>query len=91
MSDQMDVISTALATLVVGAFAWVLIVDVARALRSGVATFRIGRWNRSWENPIRKLASPGAFWFALIWHALWAIGLSIVFLVCAITMTLRLL
>ncbi|MHA4866678.1 hypothetical protein ACXZ1M_03140 [Duganella sp. PWIR1] len=87
----MDTISKAFGTLLLGVFAWVMIVDVARALRSGVAVFRIGRWSGPWENPIRKLISPSAYWLAVLTSTLWALALSIVFFLCAIPSMLRLL
>jgi hypothetical protein len=71
-------------TLLFAALVWVMAVDLARAVRSGSAIFRIGRWIGPWENPISKLTSPVAFWSAVIWIALWVVGLSIALFAIAI-------
>lgn len=62
-----------------GGLTWVMAVDLVRAVRSGIAVFRVGgwRWSGPWENPISRLNSPLAFWSAVIWTALWVIALSI--------------
>lgn len=64
-------------TLLFAALVWVMAVDLARAVRSGSAVFRIGRWSGPWENPINKLTSPFAFWSAVVWTALWVIAISV--------------
>jgi hypothetical protein len=71
-------------TLLFAALVWVMAVDLARAVRSGSAFFRIGRWSGLWENPINKLTSPFAFWSAVVWIALWVIAISIGLSVIAI-------
>lgn len=71
-------------TLLFAALVWVMAVDLARAVRSGSAVFRIGRWSGLWENPINKLTSPFAFWSAVVWIALWVIAISIGLSVIAI-------
>jgi hypothetical protein len=53
--------------------AYVTAVDLVRAVRSGVATFRIGKWSGPWENPISKSTSPFAFWTAVVWSGLWLV------------------
>ena len=73
----MSAVGIAIAALF-GGLTWVMTVDLARAVRSGNAVFRLGRWSGPWENPISRLTSPLAFWSAVIWTALWVIACSII-------------
>lgn len=73
----MTTVGLALLALLFGAPAWMMTVDLVRAVRTGVATFRIGRWSGPWERPISKLTSPLAFWSAVIWSGLWLLAFSI--------------
>jgi hypothetical protein len=79
----MNTLGSALLLLLLGAFVWVGTVDTARALRSGVAKFRIGKWSGAWENPVCRLSSPLAFWSAVIWNALWVVAFAIILAVVA--------
>lgn len=80
----MSVVGIAIFALLLGGLTWVMTVDLARAVRSGIAVFRVGRWSGSWENPISMLTSPFAFWSAVIWTGLWVIAFSIILSAIAI-------
>ncbi len=86
----MNTVGAAFIALLFGASVWVMTVDLVRAVRSGSAVFRIGKWSGPWENPISRLTSPFAFWSAVIWTALWVIPLSVCFAIAAANMYQRL-
>lgn len=80
----MTTVGITFTALLFAALVWVMTVDLARAVRSGSAVFRIGRWSGPWENPISRLTSPFAFWSAVIWTVLWLIAFSILLSAIAI-------
>jgi hypothetical protein len=68
-----------------GGLTWVMMVDLARSVRSGIAVFRVGRWSGPWENPISRQTSPLAFWSAVVWTAFWVVAFSIILSAIAVS------